>query len=93
MYLSRILAVLIALTRASAGRLPSRTCVVPASGTNETDDAPAIISAFKRCGRGGKVIFQPTTYYVNSVMNISWLQDVDIDLRGNLLVRQSTVCH
>ncbi|KAL4776099.1 hypothetical protein BDW60DRAFT_203936 [Aspergillus nidulans var. acristatus] len=23
-------------------------------------------------------------------MNISWLQDVDIDLRGNLLVRQST---
>ncbi|KAL4760675.1 pectin lyase fold/virulence factor [Aspergillus foveolatus] len=85
MYLSWILAILTALSRASAGRLPSRTCVVPASGTNETDDAPAIISAFERCGRGGKVVFKPTTYYVNSVMNISWLQDVDIDLRGNLL--------
>lgn len=92
MYLSRILAIFTALTRASAGRLPSRTCVVPASGTNETDDAPAIISAFERCGRGGKIIFKPTTYYVNSVMNISWLQDVDIDLRGNLLVSHS-VCH
>ncbi|KAL6239641.1 hypothetical protein BDW75DRAFT_227009 [Aspergillus navahoensis] len=85
MYFSRILTMLAALTCVSAGRLPTKTCVVPASGTNETDDAPAIISAFKRCGRGGKVIFKPTTYYVNSVMNISWLQDVDIDLRGNLL--------
>ncbi|RDW78697.1 putative exo-polygalacturonase [Aspergillus mulundensis] len=85
MHFSRILAVFTALTCASAGRLSPKTCVIPASGTNETDDAPAIISAFKRCGRGGKVVFKPTTYYVNSVMNISWLQDVDIDLRGNLL--------
>ncbi|KAL5041930.1 hypothetical protein BDW71DRAFT_201002 [Aspergillus fruticulosus] len=85
MYLSGILTILAALSRVSAGRLPSKTCVVPASGTNETDDAPAIISAFTRCGRGGRVVFKPTTYYINSVMNISWLQDVDIDLRGNLL--------
>ncbi|KAL4925422.1 pectin lyase fold/virulence factor [Aspergillus undulatus] len=64
---------------------PQKTCIVPASGTNETDDAPAIISAFKRCGRGGRVVFEPTTYYVNSVMNTSWLDDVDIELHGNLL--------
>ncbi|KAL2809054.1 pectin lyase fold/virulence factor [Aspergillus granulosus] len=62
-----------------------KTCVIPASGTNATDDAPAIIHAFKRCGRRGKVVFKPTTYYVNSVMDIQWLEDVEIDIRGNLL--------
>lgn len=66
---------------------PSRTCVVKASGTNATDDAPAIRSAFNDCGHGGKVVFESTTYYVNSVLNITGLEDVDIDIQGNLLVR------
>ncbi|KAL4807731.1 pectin lyase fold/virulence factor [Aspergillus unguis] len=73
---------LAALPFALGGR---KTCTIPASGTNETDDAPAIISAFKQCGHGGRVVFQPTTYYVNSVMNISWLKDVDVHFAGNLL--------
>ncbi|RWA04395.1 hypothetical protein EKO27_g10707 [Xylaria grammica] len=62
-----------------------KTCTVVAGGSNETDDAPAIINAFKDCGHGGRVVFQPTTYYVNSVMNITWLDDVKIDLYGKLL--------
>ncbi|KAF5519098.1 Alpha-L-rhamnosidase rgxB [Colletotrichum aenigma] len=62
-----------------------KTCTVKASGTNATDDAPAILDAFKTCGRRGKVIFEPTTYYVNSVMNVTWLDDVEIDLQGTLL--------
>jgi hypothetical protein len=88
MHLARILTLLTALPFAAAAIPPRQTCIVPASGTNKTDDAPAIISAFKRCGRGGKVVFQPTTYYVNSAMNISWLRDVDVDIQGKLLVRQ-----
>ncbi|KAI1357759.1 putative exo-polygalacturonase [Xylaria arbuscula] len=62
-----------------------KTCVVNASGSNETDDAPAIINAFKDCGSKGRVVFLPTTYYINSVMNITWLDDVEIDLHGKLL--------
>ncbi|OLN81876.1 Alpha-L-rhamnosidase rgxB 3, partial [Colletotrichum chlorophyti] len=62
-----------------------KTCTVPASGTNATDDAPAILEAFEECGRGGKVVFEPTTYYVNSALNVTWLEDVDIDLQGTLL--------
>ncbi|OJI99083.1 hypothetical protein ASPVEDRAFT_187031 [Aspergillus versicolor CBS 583.65] len=85
MHLARILTLLTALPFAAAAIPPRQTCIVPASGTNKTDDAPAIISAFKRCGRGGKVVFQPTTYYVNSAMNISWLRDVDVDIQGKLL--------
>lgn len=63
-----------------------KTCIVESSGTNATDDSPAIWKAFERCGRNGKVIFEPTTYYVNSAMNISWLENVDIDIHGKLLV-------
>ncbi|PSN64886.1 extracellular exo-polygalacturonase-like protein [Corynespora cassiicola Philippines] len=62
-----------------------KTCVVKASGSNETDDAPAIRSAFLECGKRGKVVFEPVTYYVNSVLNVTGLDDVDIDIQGTLL--------
>ncbi|KAI1205366.1 galacturan 1,4-alpha-galacturonidase B [Annulohypoxylon truncatum] len=62
-----------------------KTCVVESHGTNTTDDAPAIVDAFKECGRDGNVIFLPTTYYISSVMNITWLNNVDIDIYGTLL--------
>ncbi len=63
-----------------------KTCTVKASGTNRTDDAPAIRTSFEECGQHGKVVFEPLTYYVNSVLNISGLEDVDIDIQGELLV-------
>ncbi|KAB5517543.1 putative exo-polygalacturonase [Coniochaeta sp. 2T2.1] len=62
-----------------------KTCIVQGSGTNKTDDAPAILQAFKDCGNHGKVVFHPMTYYVNSVMNVTELDDVEIDLQGTLL--------
>ena len=76
----------LAFLEAAASAQLRKTCIVPASGSNETDDA-AIINAFKSCGSQGRVVFSPTTYYVNSVMNITWLDDVEIDLYGKLLVR------
>lgn len=63
-----------------------KTCIVQAGGANTTDDAPAIRAAFKKCGRHGKVVFDAKTYYVNSVLNVTGLEDVDIDVRGQLLV-------
>ncbi|KAM0413680.1 hypothetical protein ACHAPD_006918 [Fusarium lateritium] len=62
-----------------------KICSVKAGLSNGTDDAPAIRKAFEKCGQGGKVIFEPTTYHINSVLNISGLQDVDIDIYGELL--------
>ncbi|KAF3014573.1 hypothetical protein E8E15_003239 [Penicillium rubens] len=61
------------------------SCVIKSGGTNVTDDAPAILKAFRECGQNGRIVFEPITYYVNSVMNISWLENVDIDIRGTLL--------
>lgn len=72
-----------ALTSSALGA----TCVVEASGTNSTDDTPAILAAFDECGQGGTITFSAdTTYYVNSVMNVSGLQDAVIDIQGELLV-------
>lgn len=62
------------------------TCTVPASGTNLTDDAPAIRAAFKECKEHSKIIFSPTTYFINSKLDIRGLEDVDIDIQGELLV-------
>lgn len=64
----------------------SLECIVPASGTNATDDAPAIFQAFEECGQGGVITFsKDTTYYVNSVLNVT-AKDAVIDIRGTLLV-------
>lgn len=62
------------------------TCVVRAGGSESIDDTPAILKAFDECGKGGRIVFENTTYHVNSVMNTSGLHNCDIDLYGTLLV-------
>lgn len=87
MRIAQLLPVAILALQSSASSAQNRkTCAIKPSGTNKTDDAPAIRAAFKECGRHGKVIFKPTTYYINSVLNITDLEDVDIDVKGELLV-------
>lgn len=60
------------------------TCVVKPAA-NGGDSAPAIISAFERCGHNGRVIFENSTYNVNSVMNTTGLENCEVDLQGTLL--------
>ena len=36
----------------------SKTCVVPAGGSNATDDTPAINKAFTDCAKDGTVVFE-----------------------------------
>ena len=66
---------------------PHKICKVPAGGSETIDDAPAIRRAFRECNHGGKIVFQNTTYHVNTVLKTTGLVDVDIDLYGTLLVR------
>lgn len=80
------LTLLFACTTSANSASTRKICTVNAGGTNSTDDAPAIRAAFRECGRHGKIVFQPTTYYVNSVLNITNLEDVDVDIQGQLLV-------
>lgn len=62
------------------------TCTIPASGTNLTDDAPAIRAAFEECKKHARIVFSSTTYFINSELDIRDLEDVDIDIQGELLV-------
>lgn len=66
-----------------------RLCVVQPTG--DDDAAPAIEAAFADCGynntvdKRGKVVFLNETYNVQSFMNTTYLQNVDIELHGTLL--------
>lgn len=70
----------------------TKTCVVKAGGSESVDDAPAILDAFDRCGNGGKVLFENTTYHISTVMNTSSLRNCEIDIQGTLLVFFPCIC-
>jgi galacturan 1,4-alpha-galacturonidase len=53
---------------------------------NGSDDTPAILQAFDSCSKNGHIVFINETYYVDTVMNTTGLENVDIDLYGTLLV-------
>lgn len=86
-----LLASLLGLAAGASLSRQEKTCTVKSGGSNATDDAPAIIQAFRECGQDATVIFEPTTYHVNSVMNVTWLKNVNIDLQGTLSVRSSAI--
>jgi galacturan 1,4-alpha-galacturonidase len=71
-------------------------CTVQPNGTNG-DSAPAIEAAFQECGHNtgsrGKVIFLNETYNVATVMNTTYLENVDVDLRGTLSWDNSNISY
>lgn len=62
------------------------TCIVHPGKNNSTDDVPAILEAFERCGHGGDIVFPANeTYHINSRLN-PVVNDVSIDWKGEWLV-------
>ncbi|KAL4902341.1 hypothetical protein BDW74DRAFT_180844 [Aspergillus multicolor] len=59
------------------------TCTIPAS-PNNTDDSPAILSAFKTCKKDSIILFQNTTYTIGTALNLTGLENVRIDIKGTL---------
>ena len=82
--------ILVPLSAAGASKARN-VCVVDPTPSNATDVAPAIIKAFEECGRHGRVVFKPANYYVNSVMDVQGLEDVEIDIQGTLVVRADSL--
>jgi len=71
-------------------------CTVPAA----SGDASYVIqNAFKYCGynkdptKRGRIVFQNITYTINKVMNTTYLQNVDIDLKGTLSWDNSNISY
>ncbi|ETS81570.1 hypothetical protein PFICI_06572 [Pestalotiopsis fici W106-1] len=65
------------------------TCTIEANGDG-SDDAPAIRDAFTECQSNARIVFQNTTYYINSPLNTTTLSNVDIDIYGYLLWSNDT---
>ena len=63
---------------------PARRCIVPASNNGE-DDSPAILAAFEKCRTNALIVFQNTTYHIGTVMKVTDLENVNIEIHGTLL--------
>lgn len=73
----------------ATGQSWNRTCVIPASGDGD-DDAPSIRQAFSDCGQDGHIVFQEnTTYNIHTTLQLHNLSNVQVDLKGTLLVCDS----
>ncbi|KAJ4490685.1 polygalacturonase [Lentinula aciculospora] len=67
-----------------AVRRTGKTCTVSAS-INGSDDAPAILEAFRLCGTNGLIQLHEPLYHIESVMSTTGLSNVEIDLMGTML--------
>ena len=75
------------IVRPSFANTSGIRCIVESNGVNSTDDSAAIIEAFERRSKNGKIVFKNETYFVNSVLKLEGLRNVKIDVYGTLLVR------
>ncbi|PYH95646.1 endo-xylogalacturonan hydrolase A [Aspergillus ellipticus CBS 707.79] len=70
---------------------PRAVCTPTAGGSSSTDDVPAITTALSSCGNGGTIVFpEGSTYYLNSVLDLSDCKDCDIQVEGLLKFTSST---
>ncbi|KAG8623669.1 hypothetical protein KVT40_008645 [Elsinoe batatas] len=74
--------------------LPARnrkTCTVPSHNDLKTDDSPAILKSIKECNNGGHVVFSADkTYFIGTALDLSFLKDIDLDIRGTWLFSNDT---
>ncbi|KAJ7779678.1 putative rhamnogalacturonase A [Mycena metata] len=75
--------ILLAALSATAQNPPHKnTCTVHAAG-NGTDDAPAILAAFAKCGKGGNIVLPSANYTISQPMT-THLEGGQFDLHGYL---------
>ncbi|CUA68995.1 Exopolygalacturonase [Rhizoctonia solani] len=63
--LFKLLALTLGTTTALASKGTSKppTCVIPSHNNASISDTPAVHAAFKKCGKGGRIIFSENTNY------------------------------
>jgi galacturan 1,4-alpha-galacturonidase len=65
--------------------LPKQSCTIQPN-RDGSDDSPAILAAFDKCGQGGRIVFLAETYHIGKVMKTVGLKDCQIDIQGILKV-------
>jgi galacturan 1,4-alpha-galacturonidase len=70
---------------------PRAVCTPTAGGSSSIDDVPAIRKAIASCGNGGTIVFPAgSTYYLNSVLDLTGCSNCDIQVEGLLKFSGST---
>jgi hypothetical protein len=65
--------------------LTRQTCTIQPK-KDGSDDSPAILEAFEKCGQGGRIVFLRETYNIGKVMKTIGLNDCQIDIPATLKV-------
>lgn len=61
----------------------NRVCYVDSHNDMKTDDSKHILSALKKCNRGGHVVFpKGQTYVIGTALDLTFLQNVDLDIQA-----------
>lgn len=69
----------------------TKTCIVNSNNDFLTDDSTLILEAVNDCNRGGHVIFLPkTTYLIGKPLNLTHLENIDIDIQGTISFTTNT---
>lgn len=68
-----------------------KTCHVKSHDDLIHDDSPYILSAIHECNPGGHVIFNASTnYLIGTALNLTFLKNIDLDIRGHVLFTNDT---
>ncbi|GIZ41876.1 hypothetical protein CKM354_000516500 [Cercospora kikuchii] len=74
----------------SAGKR-TKTCYVKSHDDLKTDDSKYILDALKKCNHGGHVVFpQGTTYVIGQALDLTFLDQVDLDIQGYIQFTNDT---
>ncbi|KAG9121918.1 hypothetical protein FRC07_001903, partial [Ceratobasidium sp. 392] len=75
----------LASTELMETRATPPTCIIPSNGNVNKSDTPAIISAFQKCGNGGRIVFSENkTYALNDLTIMSPCNGCNVELEGTL---------
>ncbi|KAG8789527.1 hypothetical protein FRC12_013417 [Ceratobasidium sp. 428] len=78
-------ALALASTELVETRAAPPTCVIPSNGNVNKSDTPAVISAFQKCGNGGRIVFsENTTYALNDLTVMTPCNGCNVELEGTL---------
>ncbi|PWN46610.1 pectin lyase-like protein, partial [Violaceomyces palustris] len=68
-----------------------KTCVIQSNADPTKDDTPYILGALKDCNCGGKAVFEKDKVYtVGTAMDLTFLDDIDIDVQGTVKFTNDT---
>jgi len=69
----------------------TQTCYVDSHGDSTKDDSDFVVQAIDDCNNGGHVVFQQgLNYTIGTALNLTYLNNIDIDIQGTIKFTNDT---